>query len=216
MYLPTNHHHYHLSFHKLLFSTRAPTGTIHYNKISNYVANLFIFSALSLKLKRAWPHFIALSISGLLPCGWPQMTPAWPWTPSMRYTLAMVFPTKFGDRVAFLSNLIRGWPLHYLCNGLIDWLTLGWSLHGLWPQECIILPSGVSPTKVGGHELLLKQLDFWMTFGQVTFNICSWASGAHPYPHAKFQPHTLKHNKMHSQTHRQTPPTHTPTQAPLF
>ena len=40
----------------------------------------------------------------------------------------------------------------------------GWPLHDLWPQQCIILWSGVPLTKFGSHRAFLKQLDLWMTF----------------------------------------------------
>ena len=54
----------------------------------------------------------------------------------------------------FLSYLVaRGhfyaiWPL----------VDPGWSLHVLWPQQCIILWSGVVPTKFGSHNSFLSNL----------------------------------------------------------
>ena len=67
------------------------------------------------------------------------------------------------------------------------------------------------------HWTFLKQLDLWMTFdlwsGRFE-NMLSNLVGPSPYPLAKFQLHTCKHDEMHSRTyihtHTHTPTPHTP------
>ena len=104
-----------------------------------------------------WPQQWVTLWSGVLPTklggntaflmhltsGWPRLTSAWPLTPTMHYTLVRVLHIKFGDHRALLSKLIN-WSL----------LDPSWPLHGLRPQQCITLWSGVFPTKFGGHRAL--------------------------------------------------------------
>ena len=45
-----------------------------------------------------------------LTSGWPRLTPAWPLTPAIRYTLVRDFSTKFSGHKALLSKLTPTWP----------------------------------------------------------------------------------------------------------
>ena len=104
-------------------------------------------------------HRAYLSI--LIP-GWPCLAPAWPLTHQCMTLWSGVLSTKFGSHRAFLSNLITGWPrltpawpltpaMHYTLVGallikfgghrayLTFWALVepGWSLYGLWLQQCL-------------------------------------------------------------------------------
>ena len=71
-----------------------------------------------------------------LTSGWPWLTPAWPLTPAMCYTLI---------------------------RPLVD---PSWPQYDLWPQQCVTLWSGVLPTKFGGHTAFLSNLTsgwLWLT-----------------------------------------------------
>ena len=89
------------------------------------------------------PNLVATGISMQLTPGWPQLTPAWHLTPAMHYTLVRVL-TKFGGYRGLLSKLTPTWPQ----------LTPTWP----WPQQCIMLWSGILVTKFGGHKALLSKL----------------------------------------------------------
>ena len=84
-----------------------------------------------------------------LTSGWPKLTPAWPLTPVMHYTLFRGSSCQSGSHRALLSNFTSGWPQV--------------TLNDLWSQWCITLWSGVLPTKFGSHRAFLKQLDLCMT-----------------------------------------------------
>ena len=119
--------------------------------------------------------------------GWPQLT-LQDLRPHQCITLWSVVPsTKFGGHRAFLRNLISGWPrlmpawsltpakeLHFDQGFFLPNLVVHWSHNiskqfDLWltladpcmtfdPQQCIMLRSGVLPTKFGGHRALLSKL----------------------------------------------------------
>ena len=127
---------------------------------------------------------------------WPLVDPRWPlldrW-PQQYITLwPGVLSTKSGGHRAFLSNLTSGWPLH-----------------DFQPQQCITLWSGVLSTKFGCRMAFLRQIDLRMTFDLWwgCFENMLSNLGAIPYPHAKFQLDSLKHDKTHSLTYTHTPPT---------
>ena len=77
--------------------------------------------------------------------GWPQLTFARPLTPSMHHTLA------WGPFYHFW------WP-QGISKEFDLWLTSGWLVHDLWPQQCITLWSWVISTKFGGHRALWSKL----------------------------------------------------------
>ena len=52
---------------------------------------------------------------------------------------------------------------HFLSN--LTPVDPSWFLHGLWPQQCTTLWSGVRIlTKFGSYRAFLRQIDSWMTF----------------------------------------------------
>ena len=118
-----------------------------------------------------------------LTCGWPRLTPAWPLTPAMSYTLIrgssyqIWWSYSISKQFAlWLTQADPAWPLtpamHYaLVRGsspkfgghraLLSKLTLldpSWPLCDLWPQQCITLWSRILPTKFGGHRSFLSNL----------------------------------------------------------
>ena len=77
------------------------------NKISNFLANLFISSAVS--LMGHWPcgshrHFWAIALWLI------RITCTWPLTPVIITLWSGVLRTRFGGYRAFQSNLTSGWP----------------------------------------------------------------------------------------------------------
>ena len=54
----------------------------------------------------------------------------------------------FPPNLVTIGHCLANWPL----------LDPTWPLHDLWPQQCIMLWSGVLPTKFGGHRALLSKL----------------------------------------------------------
>ena len=84
--------------------------------------------------------------------GWPRLTPSWPLTSAIHYTLVRgFFLPNFVVR-AFVRNLIYGWP--------------SWPLHDLRLQQCITLWTGILPTKFGSHRAFLHNLTSgwpWLT-----------------------------------------------------
>ena len=116
-----------------------------------------------------------------------NLTSGWPWLtlhdlwPQQCITLwSGVLPTKFGGHRALLSKLTPADPymtfdpnnaLHsgqeFLPSNLVaighcwaNWPLFdpSWPLHDIWPQQYIMLWSGVLLTKFGGHRVYLSKL----------------------------------------------------------
>ena len=95
---------------------------------------------------------------------WPQLTPAWPFTSAEHYTLVRS-STKFGSHRA---NSSASCP----------WFTPSWPLYDFWPEQCIILWSGVLPTKFGDHMAFLMQVDlFWDNLWPLVGSLQKYALG---------------------------------------
>ena len=145
-----------------------------------------------------WPHRCIALWSGVLSAkfgghraflrnvtsGWPQLTPAWPLTPAISYTLISGssyqiwwqynISNKFDHWLTLADPCMTSDPSNALrsgqgfsppnlvavghCWAIWPLLDPGWPLHDLWPQRCISLWSGVPPTKFGGHRALLSKL----------------------------------------------------------
>ena len=79
---------------------------------------------------------------------YPQLTPAWPVTPAMLYTLVRA-SSKFSSHMAFVSNFTFGWPQLTPTRPLTT--------------SCITLWSGILCTKLGGHRAFFYRFDLWLT-----------------------------------------------------
>ena len=103
-----------------------------------------------------------------LTLGWPLMTPDDLWPQQCTTLWPGVLFTKFGNHRAFLRQIdlwmtfdprwgrFKNMPT---TDKQIDpYLTPSWPLHDLQLQKCIMLWSGVLPTKFGGHRALLSKL----------------------------------------------------------
>ena len=102
-----------------------------------------------------WPHQCFTLWSGILSTKFgghlaflrnltsagPQLTPTWPLTPAMHYAL-----------VRGSSHQIW-WP-----KGIVKQIDPSWPLYNIWPQQCIMLWSGILSAKFGGHRALLSKL----------------------------------------------------------
>ena len=129
---------------------------------------------------------------------WPLVDPRWPlldrW-PQQYITLwPEVLSTKSGGHRAFLSNLASGWLLltpAWPSTPAMHYTLVRGSFNQIW------LPYGISKADWPPDDL-------WPLMGLLR-KYALKPCGSIPYPHAKFQLDTLKHDKTHS-THTPTPP----------
>ena len=112
---------------------------------------------------------------GMWPLGDPGLTPAWPLTPAMSYTLIR-------------GSLYQIWWPYGISKPFALWLTQADPLHDRWPQQCITVWSGVLPTKCGGHRALLSKLT--PTWPQLTLHNLNPSNALH-YGQGFFPPNLV-------------------------
>ena len=142
-----------------------PSNELHFDQ-GFFLPNLVAIPHLAIRplidpgwlLHDLWPQQSITLWSGILPTKfgghrallskltptWPQLTPIPHSTPAMHYSMVRVLPTKFGGHRVLPSKLTPD--------------DSSWPLHDLWPQQRIMLWSGILPTKFGGHRTFLSNL----------------------------------------------------------
>ena len=97
-----------------------------------------------------------------LPSGWPRLTPVWPLTPAMSYTLIRG------------SSCQIWWP-YSISKLFVPYLTPADPFMTFDPSQCITLWSYILPTKYGGHGAFLT---LTLTPGWPLYNLwpnqCIW------------------------------------------
>ena len=104
------------------------------------------------------------------------MTPTWPLTQQCTTLWSGVLFTKFGSHRVLLRQIdpwmtfdprfsrFENMPTNLVGPSPTPMPTFssipdpGWPLPDLWPQQCIMLWSGIIDTKIGGHRAFLSKL----------------------------------------------------------
>ena len=184
-----------------------------------FLANLFVFSALSLFDPWLTPpdpciifdpsmHYALVNGSSYQiwwPSGIPRQFDLWLILadPCMTFDPTNAIHSGQGFFPPNLVAIGHSWTIWPLVDP-------GWPLHDLRPQQCITLWSGVLPTKFGNHRAFLRQIDLWMTFDLCSGhleNMLLSLGGPAPIPMPSFSPtpgSTTKRIAGHTHTHTHT------------